>query len=144
LRELKIWCESLKRHRLNLIDGDVTSAIKWFKSKTGQDAKLVVLNPMNRCFAKEVSEGIKVEFVDGCLGWEVGLRAEEKEPAQQIEAEENYKDICVAVATDRGKARRGRPQVHVPEDILKGPGSIRHKARIAGVSFGTIKRRLGL
>ena len=143
VKELTIWCESLKRHRLNLVDGDVTSAIKWFRTKTGQDAVLVVLHPSNRHFAKEVSDGIEVEFRDSCLGFEVGLSAEEEKAAPKMATLENYKDICEAPTLEKGEARRGRPQVHVSEDIIKGPGSIRHKARIAGVSFGTMKRRLG-
>jgi hypothetical protein len=37
---------------------------------------------------------------------------------------------------------RGRPPLEVSSDLVQGPGSLRKKAGRAGVSYGTIRRRL--
>ena len=140
--ELTIWCEPLRRHRLGLVNGDITKAIQWFKDTTKHNAMLVVLNPSNKHFAQEISSNIKVEFRASCLAFEVGLAAETEEAAQELEAEILPQNTAGEPATDRPKLKPGRPRSEVTEDILKGPGSIRYKARLAGVSFGTIKRRL--
>ena len=72
-----IWCEPMQRGDLKLAPGDIQDALTWFKGTTGQDAKLIILNPKNERYAKAAGDGVKVEYLGGCLTWEVWLAAED-------------------------------------------------------------------
>ena len=72
------WCEPMLRGNLKLVPGDIRAGLAWFKETTGRDTRLIVLHPKNERYAKEVPEGIAVEFLGGCLAWEVWLSAADK------------------------------------------------------------------
>lgn len=67
------WCETIERGGIKMAPGDVREAINWFKETTGQEAKLIVLNPRNEKYANEAGEDIVVEYSPGCPSWEILL-----------------------------------------------------------------------
>jgi len=68
-----VWAEPLSRGDLKLAPGDIPDSIDWFKEKTGQAPKLITLCPKNEKFAREIPEGISVEYCDGMFRGEVWL-----------------------------------------------------------------------
>ncbi|MCX5999099.1 MAG: hypothetical protein NTU41_05755 [Chloroflexi bacterium] len=72
---MTVWCEPTRRGDLKVAPGDIAAALTWFKESTGKDARLISLHPKNERCAKECGEGVEVEYVSGCLAWEVWLSA---------------------------------------------------------------------
>ena len=110
------WCEPMQRGDLKLAPSDIQDALAWFKETTGHDAKLIVLNPKNDHYAREAGDGVKVEYLGGCLTWEVWLSAEDNFVTQQAH---------IRTDTDLGQQRRneimirrilpiGRPSIDLP------------------------------
>ena len=68
-----VWAEPTERTHLHLLSGDIKRACEWFEDITGQEPKMIVLNPKNEHLAEEADEGKKVNYSEGCLFWEIWL-----------------------------------------------------------------------
>ena len=68
-----VWAEPLERGDLRLAPGDIQEALTWFKDKTGQEPKLIILNRKNEHLAREAGDGINVDYLGGILSGEVWL-----------------------------------------------------------------------
>ena len=73
MKEALVWAEPLERGDLRLVPGDIQEALSWFKDKTGQEPKLIILNRKNEHLAREAGDGIKVDYLGGILSGEVWL-----------------------------------------------------------------------
>jgi len=65
----------IMRGDMQLQPDDIEEAIAWFKDKTGQEPKLVILNRKNEHLAEETGDDVKVEYLGGVLRGEVWLSA---------------------------------------------------------------------
>lgn len=69
-----VWREPQERFNMNLIKGDIDSALLFFKEQTGREPKGILLHPKNEKFAEEIPVGIKAEFRYGPLASEIWIR----------------------------------------------------------------------
>ncbi len=60
---------------MRLAEGDIQESCAWFKDKTGQEPKLIILNRGNEHLAQEAGDGMKVDYFGGVLRGEVWLSA---------------------------------------------------------------------
>lgn len=77
MSEMIVWAEPIERGDLRLANSDIGDALAWFKDKTKQEPRLIVLHPSNEHFAEEVGDGVKVAYLGGVLKGEVWLSAED-------------------------------------------------------------------
>ena len=71
-----VWAKPIERGDLRLVAGDVEEALAWFEERTGNEAKLIMLNPKNEHLAQEAND-IKVTYSGGILAGEVWLSPED-------------------------------------------------------------------
>ena len=159
-----VWAEKspkqyLELARLELVKGDISRAISWFKDNTGQEPKQICLNPNCERLAVEAGDSIQVNYVGGCLAWEVWLSAEESfktpklaplkvDPTQTIDAKD--KEVLLhtnaplepsVTKPSHGKEIRpiislgGRPKKNIPIDLV-------HKLSEQGLSTTDIAKKL--
>jgi hypothetical protein len=152
----------MQRGDMKLAPSDIQDALTWYKDITGQDVKLIVLHPKNERYAKEVPEGITLEYVSGCLSWEVWLspvdnfiRNTQSAPQglnKSLETPETPLETSVA---NTRTVTQAYPSISTPQDLLQqkiellaGKGmSTRAIARVlqsegVKVSHMTVARRL--
>ena len=143
MTEVAVWAEPIERRPLQLVTGDIKEAINCFRDKTGQEAKLIILHPSNKHLANEVGDGIRVDYLGGCLAFEVWLSSEDNSgtpvPDTQVVTEsisETPKAQSIASYPETKKSTlnpiksrvdffrpRGRPKTYkkrlLPDDKIK-------------------------
>lgn len=152
-RSAIVWAEPIERGDSRLVVGDITKALAWFRDKTGQEPKLIILNRKNECFAKEAGDGIKVDYLGGCLASEVWLSSADNFVAPKLVT--GFPDTQLLDKRNKSNMRPmiplGRPIRDLPlEKIAKlraqglGARSIAKCLQAEGVrvSFMTIHRAI--
>lgn len=114
--EAIVWSEPIKDGTFRLQPGDIADAIAWFKEKTDQEPKLILLNVKNERFVKEVPEGIKVVCRGGVLAGEVWLSAvvDFVTPSSHIETQSDHGEKRRDKIDTRYILPAGRPALDLP------------------------------
>jgi hypothetical protein len=70
-----VWAKAIERADMKLRSGDIAEALAYFKKEDEEerDAKFITLNPKNEHLTSEVADNIKVDYLEGCLTWEIWL-----------------------------------------------------------------------
>lgn len=155
-----VWAEPVKSGDFNLAPSDIPAAIEWFKEKTKQEPRLIILNPKNEHLAKETGDSIRVMYLDRVLTWEIWLSPESDfkggSASTGLPAHETKKSISNEPSVTMDIFRpRGRPKHYekreLPEELIRqlsseGMGSraiaSTLKKRDIIVSYKTIQRVL--
>ncbi len=144
---------------------DVLGCIARFtKSEGHPPAAVIICSVLNGpAFLKLGDElagqGIELTWQGGILAWEVWVRGgvpdqpgtsnteTQGAPRQGVELSQNSGAVLDTTPPlgqpEKGPHAGGRPPVSIPAGVLAGPGSLRKKARAAGVSKSTIARLQG-
>ncbi len=155
-----VWAEPVKSGDFNIAPSDIPTAIEWFREKTKQEPRLIILNPKNEHLAKEAGDSIRVMYLDRVLTWEVWLSPESHfkgdSTSTGLPAHETKKSISNEPSVTMDFFRpRGRPKHYekreLPEELIRqlsseGMGSraiaSTLKKRAIIVSYKTIQRIL--
>ena len=155
-----VWAEPIKSGDFNLASSDIPTAIEWFREKTKQEPRLIILNPRNEHLAKEAGDSIRVMYLDRVLTWEVWLSPESDfkrdSTSTSLPAHETKMSISNEPSVTMDIFRpRGRPKHYekreLPEELIRqlyseGMGSraiaSTLKKRAIIVSYKTIQRIL--
>jgi hypothetical protein len=155
-----VWAEPIKSGDFELAPHDIPAAIEWFREKTKQEPRLIILNPKNEHLAKEAGDSIRVMYLDRVLTWEIWLSPESHfkggSTSTGLPARETKMSISNEPSVTMDIFRpRGRPKHYekreLPEELIRqlsseGMGSraiaSTLKKRDIIVSYKTIQRVL--
>ncbi|MBU2534640.1 MAG: hypothetical protein KKD83_00545 [Chloroflexi bacterium] len=167
-----VWAEPIKSGDFDLAPNDIPAAIEWFREKTKQEPRLIILNPKNEYLAKEAGDSIRVMYLARVLTWEIWLSPEDvcDTPRKPQEGNSEHSYPLINAATHEMKMStvkvssfeveyfrpRGRPKTYkkreLPEEVIKqlyaeGIGSKAIASRLKAkrginVSYKTVQRVL--
>jgi hypothetical protein len=124
------------------IDSNMEERAQAFYAQHGV-LPIIVLSPRELRPGEALSWTAFLTTGEGFPRWDTG----EEQPVFSNQLEPVVKGATavnkINAVTDTAPRGRGRPEKVIPPEILDGPGSLRKKAELAGVSYEKVRQAMG-